>query len=285
MMLYYPETLMDQWILDDVNQGDLTTRVLGIGRKEGSITFFLKRPGRVSGVEAAEKVLRRLGLEITERTGDGTDVAAQSVLIGAAGKAEALHQAWKVVQNILEWSCGVAEYTAQMVYAVKQVNPAIQVAATRKNIPGTKLLALAAILNGGGIIHRGGTGESILLFADHRRFLDFAGTAEDWKGVIGHLRAGAPEKKIILEADTYCQAIAMLDAEPDSIQLDTCNPETVAQVVEARNRRSRTCMIAVAGGLTKDNAPVYAAAGAQLIVSSAPYYAAPADVQVLLKPL
>ncbi|MHB9292436.1 putative molybdenum transport protein [Hollandina sp. SP2] len=284
MMLYYPEALIDQWILDDVNQGDLTTRILGIGHKEGTITFFLKHPGRVSGVEAAEKVLRRLGLEITETTGDGTDGAAQSVLIGAAGNAEALHQAWKVVQNILEWSCGVAAYTAQMVYAVKQVNPTIQVAATRKNIPGTKLLALAAILNGGGIIHRGGTGESILLFANHRHFLDFTGTSEDWKRVIGNLRAGAPEKKIIVEADTYHQAIAILDAEPDIIQLDKCSPEVVAQVVDARNRCSHTCMISAAGGLTKDNAPVYAAAGAQLIVSSAPYYAAPADVRVLLKP-
>ena len=283
-MLYYPEALIDQWIMDDVNQGDLTTRMLGIGRKEGTITFFLKHPGRVSGVEAAEKVLRRLGLEITGTALDGTDGAARSVLIAAAGKADTLHQAWKVVQNILEWSCGVAEYTAQMVYAVKQVNPAIQVAATRKNIPGTKLLALAAILNGGGIIHRGGTGESILLFANHRHFLDFAGTAEDWKRVIASLRAGAPEKKIIVEADTYRQALAILEAEPDIIQLDKCSPPVVAQVVEVRDRCSRTCMISAAGGLTKDNAPSYAAAGAQLLVSSAPYYAAPVDVTVILKP-
>ena len=146
------------------------------------------------------------------------------------------------------------------------------------------LWILAFALNGGGIIHRGGTGESILLFANHRHFLDFAGTAEDWKRVIASLRAGAPEKKIIVEADTYRQALAILEAEPDIIQLDKCSPPVVAQVVEVRDRCSRTCMISAAGGLTKDNAPSYAAAGAQLLVSSAPYYAGPVDVTVILKP-
>jgi molybdenum transport protein len=66
-MIYYPDALIDQWIMDDVNQGDLTTRILGIGDIHGEIRFSLKKAGRVSGVCATELVLRRLGLEITEK--------------------------------------------------------------------------------------------------------------------------------------------------------------------------------------------------------------------------
>ncbi|MDR2746683.1 MAG: ModD protein [Treponema sp.] len=283
-MLYYPDELVDRWIMDDVSQGDLTTRILGIGNVRGTIRFSLKQGGRVSGVDAAERVLRRLGLEITERREDGTDVEAGGCLIGAAGKAAALHQAWKAAQNILEWCCGVAGYTARMVAAVEAVNPAIRVGATRKNIPGTKLLALAAVLNGGGIIHRGGAAETVLLFANHRRFLAWQGTGEDWSRIVAALRREAPEKKIVVEADTRDEALLALAAEPDILQLDKFTPQELGQLAEAAARRGSRCIISAAGGVNIDNATEYAAAGAGLIVSSAPYYAKPADVKVVLGP-
>ncbi|MDR2160494.1 MAG: ModD protein [Treponema sp.] len=283
-MLYYPDELVDRWIMDDVNQGDLTTRILGIGNVRGTIRFSLKEGGRVSGVEAAERVLRRLGLEITGKCEEGTDVESGAFLIGAEGKAAALHQAWKAAQNILEWSCGVAEYTARMVKAVQAVNPAAQVGATRKNIPGTKLLALAAVLNGGGIIHRGGAAETVLLFANHRRFLPWRGTGEDWNRIVAALKREAPEKKIVVEADTLDEALLALAAEPDILQLDKFTPREVGQLAEAAAKRGSRCIISAAGGVNKDNAAEYAGAGAALIVSSAPYYAKPADVKVLLGP-
>ncbi|MDR2160089.1 MAG: ModD protein [Treponema sp.] len=283
-MLYYPDELVDQWIMDDVNQGDLTTRILGIGNVRGTISFSLKQGGRVSGTEAAEKVLRRLGLEITGKGEDGIDVEDGACLISAAGKAAALHQAWKAAQNILEWSCGVAEYTAGMVKAVKAVNPAVQVGTTRKCIPGTKLLALAAVLDGGGIIHRGGAAETVLLFANHRRFLDWRGTGQDWGKVVETLRREAPEKKIVVEADTPDEAALALAAEPDILQLDKFTPRELGLIAEAAARRGSRCIISAAGGVNKDNAAEYARAGAGLIVSSAPYYAKPADVKVVLGP-
>jgi molybdenum transport protein len=283
IMLYYPDELIDQWIMDDVSQGDLTTRIMGIGNVRGTIGFSLKEGGRVSGIDAAEKVLLRLGLEITERGEDGADVKSGACLIAAAGKAAALHQAWKVTQNILEWSCGVASYTAGMVKAVKSVNPAVQVGATRKNIPGTKLLALAAVLNGGGIIHRGGAAETVLLFANHRRFLSWQGTGEEWTRVVAAMRREAPEKKIVVEADTYDEALLALAAEPDILQLDKFSPQELGRIAALAAKRGSRCIISAAGGVNKDNAAEYAEAGAALIVSSAPYYAKPADVKVALQ--
>jgi len=278
-MIYYPDSLVDQWIADDVAQGDLTTRILGIGAREGRIIFSLKKAGRTSGVDAAEKILRKLGLAVTGRAEDGIDLPDMGALIRAEGKAAALFMAWKAAQNALEWSCGVAEYTARTVRAARSKNPHIQVSTTRKNIPGTKSLALSAVLNGGGIIHRGGASETILLFANHRAFLDFDNSAEAWKRAVAKLRTEAPEKKIIVEAETLDEVKAALPSQPDIIQLDKCSPAAVREAVDLAAGR---CLISAAGGVTADNAADYAEAGAGLLVTSAPYYAKPADVKVTL---
>jgi len=278
-MIYYPDSLVDQWIADDVAQGDLTTRILGLGDIKGRIVFSLKKTGRTSGIDAAEKLLCKLGLEITERAGDGIDLPDMGVLISAEGKAAALFMSWKVAQNVLEWSCGVAEYTARTVRAARSKNPHIQVSTTRKNIPGTKSLALSAVLNGGGIIHRGGASETILLFANHRTFLDFDNSVEAWKRAVDKLRTEAPEKKIIVEAETMDEVRAALPSRPDIIQLDQFSPAGVREAVDMAEGR---CLISAAGGVTADNAADYAEAGAGLLVTSAPYYAKPSDVKVKL---
>jgi len=278
-MIYYPDSLIDQWITDDVAQGDLTTRILDIGDIEGRIVFSLKKAGRVSGVDAAEKLLRKLGLEITEKAKDGTDLPDMGVLIAAKGKASALFLSWKVAQNVLEWACGVADYTAKIVKAAESKNPNIKVSTTRKNIPGTKALALSAVLNGGGIIHRGGASETILLFANHRAFLNFDNSVEAWKKVVGKLRTEAPEKKIIVEAETMDEVKAIIPSQPDIIQLDKISPDGVREAV---NLAKGSCLISAAGGINADNAADYAEAGAGLLVTSSPYYAKPSDVKVKL---
>jgi molybdenum transport protein len=154
-----------------------------------------------------------------------------------------------------------------------------QVSTTRKNIPGTKALALSAVLNGGGIIHCGGASETILLFANHRVFLDFDNSAEAWKRIVGKLRTEAPEKKIIVEVETMDEVKAVLPSRPDIIQLDKFSPAGVREAVYLAEGR---CLISAAGGVTVDNAADYAEAGAGLLVTSAPYYAKPADVKVKL---
>ena len=281
-MIYYPDSMIDNLLLDDINQGDLTTRILGIGQQDGEISFTLKDGGRSSGIDVVEKIFAKLNISLLKRAADGADIEAGGLLISGRGRAESLHMAWKVSQNILEWSCGVASYTSAMVKAAQAVNPSIQTATTRKNIPGTKLLALSAVINGGGIIHRGGTAETILLFANHRRFFP---EPDNWEKQIALLRTEAPEKKVIAEADEMDEAKKALAAKPDVLQLDKFTPEDVAEVVKLAADLAPECTISAAGGVNKDNSAIYAKAGAKLLVSSAPYYAKPSDVKVILKPV
>jgi molybdenum transport protein len=79
------------------------------------------------------------------------------------------------------------------------------------------------------------------------------------------------------------EAAIWIDAGADVIQLEKCPPETVSAVI--RLATGRSVKIAAAGGVNLANAEAYALAGAHLLVSSAPYSAAPRDVAVLLAPV
>jgi molybdenum transport protein len=97
------------------------------------------------------------------------------------------------------------------------------------------------------------------------------------------MKENAPEKKIIIEADTYEEAVLSIDAGADVVQLDKFSLADFRKAAEYAASRSPRPLISAAGGVHKDNAALYAAAGADLIVTSAPYYAKPADVKVVLR--
>lgn len=276
-MIYVPDALIDQLLLDDIQYGDLTTRALGLQSQLGVMTFASKFGGCVSGIAIARRMLEKLGITCECHSQDGQQVEPQSILIRATGPIEALHQGWKAVQNVLEWCGGVSHYTQQMVSILRQYQPDGQLACTRKTIPQTKPLALTAILAGGAIIHRAGSAESILLFTNHRQCLE---KPDDWAGHIKALRQAAPEKMIIVEADDYEQAILATNAQADIIQLDKLPIEQIQRLQELAKQQSRPCRLSIAGGINLKTIETFAQTGVPLLVTSAPYYAAPRDIKV-----
>ncbi|MEA9389923.1 ModD protein [Acerihabitans sp. TG2] len=280
-MLYLSETDIDSLLLDDIRGGDLTTRALGIGASAGMMTFSLRRPGIISGLDAAARVLQRLDLQVLKTGTDGVSASGQEVILTAHGTAERLHQGWKVAQNLLEWCSGVAQATHALVTLAQAINPQIQIACTRKNIPGTKDLALSAVIDGGGTVHRCGTAETVLLFANHRHFCTDPG---DWRAHVLTLRHAAPERFIMVEADNELEAMDAMRAGSDGVQLDKFSPDAVRRMMAFALSDAPHCRLAAAGGINIDNIEHYARTGIELVVTSSPYYCQPADIQVRLTP-
>ena len=81
------------------------------------------------------------------------------------------------------------------------------IACTRKTLPGTRALSIKAIRSGGAVPHRLGLSETILVFAQHRTFTGRA----SFSTIIKRLRQCVPEKKIVVEADTLAEAVAITD--------------------------------------------------------------------------
>lgn len=244
--------------------------------------FKRKNAGVVAGIDVAERLLDKLGIVCHVHTRSGAMVKAGETLISAEAGADRLHSAWKVVQLVLEWCCGVAQYTAEMVNNAKAINPHAVVACTRKSIPNTRKLATAAVLAGGGHIHRQGLSEILLVFTNHRSLL---AQPDNYPAIVRQLRSSAPENKITLEADNFAQFKAMAAAGADIIQLDKFSPADVREALQYLKTQQNPVMLSVAGGVNKDNIADYAALGINLFITSAPYYAIPQDIKVVIMPV
>ncbi len=270
-------------LADDVSCGDLTTEALGIGQKGGQIAFRARREMVVCGSEEAVRLFALVGCRSRLYVPSGTRVEAGTLLLDGEGTAGALHHAWKTAQVLMEWASGLASAAADIVLAVTATGRRIPVACTRKNVPGAKALSVKAVRAGGATMHRLGLSESLLVFAEHRLFLD-----EAPKETIRRLRGAEPEKKIVVEVASVDEARVWALAGADVLQLEKFPAPRVAEcraVLDGLKVPGATPLLAAAGGIRADNVAELVAAGADMIVTSAPYAAPPADVSVSLETL
>jgi molybdenum transport protein len=271
-----PDHTLANLLDEDCPYGDLTTESIGIAERAGAIQFSARDAMRVCGSEEALRMLQLCGADGRVVIPSGFDAESGMLLLEAHGPAGGLHRAWKAAQTLMEWTSGIATRAAQIVAAARRGHPDVQVAATRKNVPGTRRLSVKAVRAGGAVMHRTGLSDTLLVFAEHRRFLGDEPIAQ----TISRLRQRCPEKRIVVEVHGMDEALAWADA--DVIQLEKLAPETVAEVVAALAARGSRAVIAAAGGVNAGNAEDYARAGARVLVTTAPHLAPPRDVQVRL---
>ncbi len=275
------DSLLDGFLADDVAFLDLTTHALAIGGKPGRMSFAARNAMVVACIEEAGRMITRAGGEVELHTASGEAQPAGALLLSATGSASALLRTWKMAQTLVEVASGIATTTRAIVEAARAAKPDITIACARKNAPGTKLVALKAILAGGATPHRLGLSESILIFPEHRCFFGEAPADK----VVAAVKRAAPEKKIVVEVGSEEEALAWAAAGADVIQTEKFKPEAVASVCRALAGQKPRPLVAAAGGINADNAALYAAAGADILVTSAPYWGKPADVCVRIEAL
>jgi molybdenum transport protein len=260
---------------DDVPCGDLTTESLGIGANRARLDFRARQPMTLCAVEEAERlfVLAGASTRLLHRSGD--TLSADEPMLTADGSAASLHLAWKTAQVLVEWASGIATATAAIVAAAG----GLPVACTRKNVPGTKTLSVKAVRAGGATMHRLGLSETLLVFAEHRMFL-----AESPVAMITRMKHAEPEKKLVVEVSDIEEGMLWATAGADVLQLEKFPPEQVAACRHAVDGINPRVLLAAAGGVNAGNAEAYANAGADLLVTSAPYGAPPRDVAVAFAP-
>jgi molybdenum transport protein len=260
---------------EDVPYGDLTTLGLGLGDQPGSVVMAARQPMVVCGSEEAARLFELLGATATVQSPSGRHVLAGAEIISAQGRAATLLQAWKVAQTLMEYASGIASEVARIVTELRAAGHQVPLACTRKAFPGTRAVSVKAVHSGGGIMHRHGLSDSLLLFPEHRVFVD--GHLDD---TVGRLRRFQPEKRLVAEVKSLQEALAMAESGADVLQLERFTPEAVRQCKLALHKSHLHPMLAVAGGVNAANAVAYADAGADVLVSSAPYHAPPRDVEV-----
>lgn len=275
---WWTQATLDALLAEDVPFGDLTTDALALSGRPARLTMAMRDDATVCGVEVAEALFRTAGATADLLAPTGQRVPAGETILMAEGEAGAIFKAWKVAQTLVEYLSGIATLTADLVAAARAVAPDVAVVTTRKTLPGAKAQMIAAIRAGGAFPHRLGLSETLLLFPEHQAFL-----VDAVEGV-AILRRAAPEKKVVVEVKTPGEAEKVLAAHPDVLQCEKMTPDEIRVVADLVAANAPHTKVAAAGGVNLRNAAAYAAAGAHVLVTSAPYWAKPADVKVVITP-
>ncbi len=263
----------NQLVTDDAPYGDLTTSLL-VESSNLHMHFYAREEMVVSGVEEVAQMAQLKGLNIECFCSSGDHVNSGQLILTIEGHSQTLFMVWKATQVLMEWMSGVATSANNMVKAAN----GIPVACTRKQTPFTKALSVKAIRSGGAVMHRLGLSETILVFSEHRQFNQMSPGE-----MLTHLRKSAPENKVVLEVHTVEDAKKWIEVGVDVLQLDKFGLQDVLVCRQYINSVQSHTRLAIAGGVNLNNVAEYAYAGADIIVTSSPYYAKPKDIKVIFQ--
>jgi len=275
-MIYFTESEIDQLIEDDVPAGDMTTTLLNLSGKKGSITLIARNEMIVCCTEEAVRLYKKVGLEIGYSVPSGTRLQQGEKLIEAKGNADAIHLIWRTGTAMIEFASGIAGRTRQLVDAAQAENPSASVAGTRKHPPFVKKMALKALMAGGGVPHRTGLSDTVLIFREH---LLFTGGYEELSRVIPSIKKRQKERKIVIEAYSLEEALLVARSGADVVQLDKVPLDSFAEYVSQCRAINPDIYILAAGAINGSNVAAYAKAGADVMVTSWMYFAPPADIK------
>jgi nicotinate-nucleotide pyrophosphorylase (carboxylating) len=257
------DRVVETALAEDVGGGDLTTAALVPADARCRAQLLLEEPGVVCGVEVAAAVFRAVdpSVRVTPLLEDGaavTDVPA--VLAEIDGPARAVLTGERVALNLLGRLCGIASLTRRFAELVEGTSAAVL--DTRKTTPGLRALEKYAVRCGGGVNHRAGLYDAILVKENHLRI---AG------GIAAAVAALDGTHGVEVEAETLEQVREALDAGVGRILLDNMSPEQVRDAVELTAGRAQ---LEASGGVSLATVRSYAETGVDFISVGALTHAA-----------
>jgi nicotinate-nucleotide pyrophosphorylase (carboxylating) len=245
---------------EDIGQGDITTDFFVPDTLHATGRIIAREKAVVAGTGAAAEVFRQVDLSIDTQIirRDGDEVVSGDAIIEVCGLARSILSAERVALNFLQRLCGIATLTRQFVDAVG--NHTAKILDTRKTTPGLRALEKAAVVAGGGVNHRFGLYDMVLVKDNH---LTTFGGLSSLADRIRQLREKRPNIRIEVEADDLEQARAFVEIKGiDVILLDNMTP---AQIREAVALRKDNVQFEASGGITLKNVKRVAATGVDYI--------------------
>jgi nicotinate-nucleotide pyrophosphorylase (carboxylating) len=245
---------------EDIGEGDITTDFFVPETLHATGRIAARENAIVAGTGAAAEVFRQVdpSIDIQIIRPDGDEVVVGDVIIEVRGLAGSILKAERVALNFLQRLCGIATLTRQFVDAIG--NHPAKILDTRKTTPGLRALEKAAVVAGGGVNHRFGLYDMVLVKDNH---LATFGGLSSFADRIRQLRKERPNIRIEVEADDLEQARAFAEVEGiDVILLDNMTP---AQMREAVTLRNGSIQFEASGGITLKNVKRIAATGVDYI--------------------
>ena len=269
--------LIDRALEEDIGEGDLTTAAVVPPDAAARARIEQKAPGVPAGLRVAEKVFERVDPELRwhPHAPEG-EWREGGLLAEVAGSAASILAAERVALNFLGRLSGIATVTARYVQAVHGTGA--RILDTRKTTPGLRALEKEAVRAGGGVSHRDGLFDAILVKENHSALA--GGVREAARRALAAAPAGVT---VEVECATLEEVSAALDAGVPRLLLDNMPVDDLRRAVELAGGRAE---LEASGGITIETIRAVAETGVDYISVGALTHSAPAlDVSLLLDPL
>lgn len=245
-------------LLEDLGRaGDLTTDAIVPVSAKAKTALVARQPGVVAGLAAAATAFRLVdpSIDVVVERPDGTVLKPGDRIATIAGPARGMLTAERVALNFLGHLSGVASSAAMLVEAVR--GHKARICCTRKTMPGLRALQKYAVRVGGGMNHRFGLDDGVLIKDNH---VAVAGGIRP--AILAARRGVGHLVKIEVEVDTLDQLEEALATGVDAVLLDNMTPEQLTTAVRMIDGRA---IAEASGRITPQTAPAIAASGVDLI--------------------
>ena len=268
---------IDRALAEDGSERDLTTAAVVPEGSRARGRIEQRAEGVPAGLGVAEAVFRRIDSDIgwTARAADG-EWREPGLLVEITGEAAAILRGERVALNFLGRLSGIATLTARYVRAVEGTGA--KILDTRKTTPGLRALEKEAVRAGGGVSHRAGLHDAILVKENHAALAGGVGEAAR------RALAGAPAGVFVeVECATLQEVSEAIEAGVPRLLLDNMSPDDLRKAVEVVAGRAE---LEASGGITLDTVRAVAESGVDYVSVGALTHSAPAlDVSLIVEPL
>jgi nicotinate-nucleotide pyrophosphorylase (carboxylating) len=257
----YLDTVLEAFIKEDIGDGDHTTLSTIPKTQKGTAKLLIKEEGVLAGVTVSLAVFNSIDpeLEVNYFFKDGDPVKVGDVVFEVKGKLHSILVAERLVLNLMQRMSGIATMTRKIVDLISGTKA--KVLDTRKTTPGLRYFEKQAVKIGGGVNHRFGLYDMILIKDNH---VDYAGGIENALNKAFNYRI---DNNLAIEIEIEVRGIEELQevlasGKADRVLLDNFDYKTLKEAVELVDSKIIT---EASGGITLETASEYAACGVDYI--------------------
>lgn len=268
--------LVHRALQEDVGPGDITTEATVPPDLRARGAFLAKDDCTVAGLDVAFEVFKQIDPSVTiERVhGDGDWCRAGDVMARVEGPARVLLTGERTALNFLQRLSGIATLTRRYVDAA---GGRITVLDTRKTTPTLRALEKYAVRAGGGVNHRTGLYDAVLIKDNHIALAGGVATA------VARARERNPGRRVEVEAQSLDHVRDALEARAETVLVDNLSIDDIRAAVRLAAGKAR---VEISGGVTLARLPELAATGADFVSAGALTHSAPAvDISFEIEPL
>jgi len=261
--------------------GDITSKAMIPSHARGTARLVARSPGVLAGLAIVERLAAEfeLGECWQPYRADGESLGEGSLIARLAGPMRSLLAVERTALNFLQRLSGIATLTSRFVAAAAGTRAAIY--DTRKTTPGWRALEKYAVRCGGGLNHRLGLFDAVLIKDNHLAWLRAAAAGREARdpipAAIAAARANTPRGTTIeIEVDSLEQLDCALGCAPDIILIDNFEPVQAAEAVRRRDVRAPQVELEASGGVNLATVHALAQTGVDRISIGALTHSAPA---------